>query len=1141
MRIGRYIVVLACLFASIHPALAQRNYAPHSVLATGNWYQFSVKDAGVYKIDISFLNSLGINTNNIPSASIRIFGNGGRMLPEANNAPRADDLREVALRVLDGGDGVFNGTDQLLFYATGPDEWVGDSVNQRFRHRRNLYSDKAYYFLSIGGNGLRINNAPTVLSPVLTVTSFSERSFHELDSVNFLAGSKEWYGEEFSNLPGRSLTRNFSLALPSLVSNTPVQVMTSCVARSAGTGSRFDIRINNQPAGQLTVNSVGTGLYDLFAQSASGLFTGTSSTGNVDIGFTYVPGSVTAQGWLNWFEVFARRSLSMGSLTQLSFRDWASVGNSAAEFVISNAPAGVQVWEVTDPSRPALIQGNSNGNEYRFVVTCNRLREYVAFTTAGAMNPIAEGALPNQDLHATQAADYLIVAHPSLLPAAQRLAALHRQQSGLRVVVVSTQQVFREFGSGSPDPVAIRDFVKMYYDKYGNDPANRPQYLLLFGDASYDYKNRISPNTNLVPCWQNDLSLDPLSSYSSDDFFGFLDDQEDINSGMVTNLLDIGIGRIPARDAVAATYFADKLENYLSPKSLGPWRNNLCFVADDEDNNLHLQDAETITGTVSATGPVFNVQKIYLDAYRQESGAGGSRYPLAEQASNNAVFNGTLIWNYNGHGGSRRLAEETILDETTVDAWNNADRLPLFITATCDVAPFDNPAVSSLGENMLLRPKTGGIALLTTTRLVFAYSNRILNNNYLQIALQPDAGGQYKTLGQSLKEAKNFTYQSSSDISNNRKFTLLGDPALRLAFPRQQMRITRVNGKDVPQTDTLSAMENTVLEGEVTDNNGRLLDQFNGTVYPVVWDKARTIQTLANDPGSQVASFSSQANALFKGKASVRNGRFSFRFNVPRDINYQYGNGKISLYAEDGRQDARGYFTQFVIGGIGTAVANDRNGPVIRAWLNDELFVNGGLTNPQPVLLLKMSDSSGINITGTGIGHDIVATLDNDNRQYFILNDFFEAEKDSYQQGTVRFQLPELSPGPHSLKIKAWDVLNNSGEVNLDFTVANEEELRIEHVLNYPNPFTSHTRFWFEHNQPGQPLQVQVQVMTIGGRIVKTFSRTIVTTGNRSDELEWDGRDEAGQLLGRGVYLYRLRVKAPGKKGKEVVQRLVIL
>lgn len=1131
------------LISSFLPIKGQRNYAAHSVLATGNWYKLSIGSAGIYKVDLSFLAALGINTSNLNSSSIRLFGNGGAMLAEDNTTYRPDDLQEVAIYMVDGGDGIFSGNDFFLFYAPGPDEWLKDSVHQRFSHRKNIYSDKSFYFLSIGNNGKRITTAPVVTSPAITISSFSERYFHELDTVNFLGSGKEWYGEELSGLPGRSLSKTFSFSIPDITQNSALVLKTECIARSAGVSSRFDISINNQPAGQLIIPQVGTGLYDLFAQPSSLVLSVNAPSASVAVHYTYIPGSFNSQGWINWLEVFARRNISLNGNEPLFFRDWNSVGNPTGEFIIRNATDATQVWDITDFSNPVRIQGTFSNSEFRFVNTCERLREYVAFNTTNSLfkMPVSAGKINNQDLHGAPAADFLIVTHPLFYNQAQRLAQIHQQHDNLNSLVVTTEQVYNEFSSGSPDPVAIRDFVKMFYDRAAANPSSRPKYLLLFGDASYDYKDRLVNNTNLVPAWQNNLSLDPLSTYASDDFFGFLDDNEDINSGLVNNLLDIGIGRVPAKNAEEAKNFVDKIAVYLSPQSLGPWRNNLTFIADDEDNNLHLQDAEIITGTAASTAPVFDQQKIYLDAFRQESGAGGSRYPQANEAINNQMYNGTLIWNYNGHGGSSRLAEENILDQSTVNNWNNPERLPLFITATCDFAPYDNPFVNSLGENILLRPKTGAIALMTTTRLVFAFSNRIMNNNYLQFALQQDVHGKYRSLGEAVKDAKNFTYQNSSDIANNRKFTLLGDPALTLAFPKLKTRISRVNGIDVSVADTLSALEKITMEGEVTDWQGNILSNFNGNVFPAVYDKPKIINTLGNDPGSPVTSFSTQGNLLFKGKASVTNGRFSFSFKVPKDINYQFGNGRVSLYAENGAEDANGFFTHLIVGGNSNGTDADREGPQIKAYLNDELFVNGGITNQNPVLIVKLADTSGINTAGTGIGHDIIATLDNDNNRYFILNDFFQGELNSYQQGSVRFQLTGLEPGPHSLKIKAWDVVNNSNEIMLDFIVANDTELELSHVLNYPNPFTNATTFWFEHNKPGQPLAVQLQIMTITGRVIKTLEQVVTTAGNRSTDITWNGRDEYGDKPGRGVYLYKLRVIAPGRKQKEVLGKLVIL
>lgn len=1139
MKRNRKMFCLGILFFLSTVSMAQRTYLPNSVLSNGNWYKIAIKNPGIYKMDLNFLSRLGINTTNLASNSIRLFGNGGQVLPEANSTMRIDDIRENAIMVLDGGDGILNGNDYILFFAGGPDQWTNDSAHARFIHKKNIYSDSTYYFLSIGGNGKRIQNATTNLSPNLTITSFSERNFHELDTVNFLLSGKEWYGEEFENAPGKTITRNFTVTIPNIQNNSPLTLISNCIARSVGGGSSFDVKINDQPTGQITIPPVTGGILDLFAQQSTAVMTTNASQPAINIQYTYNPGSFNAQGWLNWFELFSRRNLSLSGGDQLLFRDWQSVGNNIGEFIISNANTGSQVWDITDPLTPVRMQSNLVNSDLHFINDCSRLREYVAFNSNNFLIPTAIGKIQNQNLHNSSPEDYLIVTYPAFLSQALRLANFH-QQNNYRVLVVTTDQVYNEFSSGNPDPSAIRDFVKMYYDKYGSSASDKPKYLLLFGAASYDYKNRLKNNTNYVPAYENDVSLDPLSTYTSDDFFGFLEDNEDINSQIITNTLDIGIGRVPAKNIDEAKNFVDKVFAYTSSQGFGPWRNNMLFIADDEDYNLHLQDAEVVTGTVATTPPVFNLKKIYLDAFPQENGAGGSSYPQANEAINNQVYNGTLIWNYNGHGGAQRLAQETILDQSIINSWNNPNKLPLFITATCDFAPYDNPSVNSIGVNLLVRPKTGGIALMTTTRPVFASSNRIMNNNYLQIALEPDANGNYKTLGDAVKEAKNFTYQTTGDVANNRKFTLLGDPALTLAFPKLKIMATKINGMPVSQTDTLRSTDKVTMEGEVRDQQGNLLTGFTGTVYPTVFDKPKQITTLGNDPTSQVTTFLDQTTILFKGKASVTNGKFTFSFKMPKDINYQYGNGKLSLYANDSLKDANGFFTGFVIGGSANNPDNDKQGPQIKAWLNDEKFVDGGIVNQAPILIVKLSDSSGINTAGTGIGHDIVATLDNDNRKFFILNDFYQSDLNSYQQGSIRFQLPELETGNHTLKIKAWDVLNNSSEYIIDFNVANDDELQINHVLNYPNPFTTNTSFWFEHNKPGQDLRVRVEIFTLTGRIINVLQKTINTPGNRSSEVQWDGKDEFGNKVGRGVYLYRLSVTASGLKTKSKIEKLVV-
>lgn len=1135
-----FLLILLLLITT--PGLwAQRSYKAHSVLADGLWFKLAITKPGIYKVDLAFLNALGVNTTSVPSNAIRLFGNGGQMLSENNAILPADDLIENPIEMFDGGDGSFNGNDYFLFYASGPEGWIKDSANKKFSHQKNLFSNQSYYFITINGTGKRITTQSFMGTPNVAVTSFNERYFHELDSVNLMSSGKEWYGEDFGNIPGKSLTASFPVSFPNVDINQPLEITSNVIARSAGANSSLSIKIDNNLVLQHFIAPVGTGQYDAVAipSQLSSSFNVTQSSFSVN--YNFVPVSVNAQAWLNWFEINGRRRLSMNGVNQMLFRDWNSVGpGNIAAFTIANTAATTEVWDITNPLSPAKMTTILTGSDLKFVNDCSSLKEYVAFNSNNFLIPSAAGKVANQDLHNYSYVDMLIVTHKNFLSEAERLATHHFEREGIKSVVVTTEQVFDEFSSGTADPVAIRDFAKLYFDKAAGDSSRMPKYLLLFGDASYDYQNRIKNNANYVPTYESNNSLDPLSSYVSDDFFGMLNDQDNINNNAAANLIDIGIGRIPARSLTDARNVVDKVIHYHQQGSLGPWRNDVTFVADDEDGNLHLQDAETMSNTLSNLSPVNNEQKIYLDAYKQQSGSGGSRYPDVNAAINNKIFAGTLLFNYSGHGGSNRLAEEDILDQDMVNTWNNGDKLPLFITATCDFAPYDNPSVNSLGEDILLREKNGAIGLMTTTRLVFAFSNRIMNNNYLNYAFQKKSNGNYRTLGEAVQATKNYTYATFSDIINNRKFTLLGDPALTLGFPSLVVNTVSVNG-NTNGADTLKALNKYVISGEVTDNSGALMSNFNGTVYPTIFDKQQTISTLANDPQSNVTTFSQQNNVLYKGKAKAVNGKFSFTFIVTKDINYQFGKGKISYYAENGSADAAGYNSNIIIGGAGNNAINDNEGPAIKAYLNDEKFVNGGITNANPILIVRLSDSSGINTVGTGIGHDIIATLDNNSNQFYTLNDFYESELDSYQKGIIHFQLPQLEEGIHTLTIKAWDVANNSAEYVLTFRVVNSSELVINHVLNYPNPFTTHTQFWFEHNRPGENLLVTIRIMTVTGKVVKSIYQTINTPGNRSYQIEWDGKDDYGDKAARGVYLYDLEVKTSDGKKARKLEKLVLL
>jgi hypothetical protein len=883
----------------------------------------------------------------------------------------------------------------------------------------------------------------------------------------------------------------------------------------------------------------------------------------------------------------------------LFFRCVATAAASPAAFVLN--AGGIQnfsnttVLDVTDIATPKIMEGSfSSGasSEFVFKNDVSTPREYVAFTPSQILVPALFTAAPNNNLHALAldtAANYLIITHPSLVAAANKLAQFHTaQKAGIKPLVVTTTELYQAFGSGSLDPTAIRDGIAFFARAYGalssvggGAVAQKQFYVLLLGASSYDYKNRMTNNVNLVPGYQSSASLDPLSSYTSDDYFALLDSSANINiEPLLTNInatnTGVNIGRIPAKNVSEANTVIDKIINYHSAQSQGPWRLQERFIADDKDFNLHVQDAEAVSGAAQKANALFNQQKIYLDAYPLVSGSGGGRYPAVNEAVVNAFNSGSLVINYSGHGNYLRLADEAIFSSTEIPLINNANKLPLVITASCDFYPYDDPTKKSLGQQLLFGAgnvgagsgaigsganagASGAIALLTTPRLVFAYSNKIINENYFVAAHKPDANtGLLPTLGEAVKNAKNLTVGQSRDFINTRKFALLGDPAMRLAYPSSNIVLDSVNGKSMSVNDTLVSGKLYTFKGNVmAPRSGAITStsintSFNGTLYFTLYDKQITRTTLKNDAATPAANYYAQENILYAGLVSVANGKFTVSFVLPLDISYAPGKAKISMYAQQtinpasptqNLPDAAGVDTSFYTMGSG-AVITDKVGPNIDLFLNDYNFKNGGLTHSDPVLLINLQDVSGINTSSSAIGHDIIVTLDNNPATTRTLNAFYQANINTYQYGTVRYQLPNLTPGPHTLKVRAWDNVNNSSTKTLAFTVvptagisvttggsgngSDMSPLVIDKVINFPNPFTSQTTFSFEHNFPGQNIEVNLSIYTQNGKLLKQINKTANTNGTRNVQITWDGTDAAGSKIARNVYIYKIQISAAG-------------
>lgn len=1110
----------------------KRNFATtdNSVLADGVWKMIRVDRTGIFKITFSELQSMGL-TN---LENISIWGHGGRQLPYWNNESSPDDLIQIPIWMEKGQDGVFNQDDYILFYAQGPVTWSILENDSIFSHSIHSFTDFIHYFITTSKpNLLRI---PTVSEPSLPhnriSNSFDALVYFERNDTNLIKSGRQWFGESFDVLT----TREYNTGLAQPVSDGKATIRVRTAARSA-TSSSYTLKANGITLGNIPHSAVNVNdQYTNFASLGLRTFQTPYVQGELKLELTYNRPSPAARGWLDYITVNARQSLRM-TTGQFSFRDKESVGEvNLTRFSVDNVSSGVMIWDVTDLFNPINLEYNLQSSVAQFKRETSDLREFIAFSQNQAFTVGLVGDVQNQNIHGASQPGMVIVTHPNFLSQAQELAQIHLEDSGLNTLVVTNQQVYNEFSSGNPDVAAIRNMMRMFYNRAGSE-VEMPRYLLLFGDGSYDNKSQRASNSNKVLTYQSVNSVHTVSSFVSDDFFGLLDE----NEGEATGLLDIGIGRIPSNTVEEANVAIRKIRQYLSASSLGGWHNTISFIGDDGDGNMHMDDANKLATFVEQNYPRYNIEKIYFDAFPMATTAQGARYPDVTNAINNRANQGALIMNYVGHANARWLAHEKVLMINDIQSWRNFERLPLFVTATCEFSRFDDFAYKSAGEHTLFTPRGGSVALLSTSRVVYANPNYTLNRNFFQFVFSKRPAGsseKYYRLGDVIRLAKNAT-GGPSDI-NKRNFLLLGDPALQLHYPEVELSIAEINGTSVGgEIDTLKALSRVEIKGIVSGT--RFDEDFFGEAEITLFDKSKEITTLSNR-GNVPFKFTTRENTIYKGRSSVVNGEYSATFIIPKDIMYSYGNGRFSLFAHNGLFTGSGYFEDFTVGGISDNIGDDTQGPTIEIYMNDKKFVSGGITDQNPKLLVQLTDSSGINTTGVGIGHDLTAKITGEMEMNYVLNDYYSAELDSYQKGRVEYQLIDLKPGNYNVRVKAWDVYNNSSESEIDFTVKSDAGLWLSHVLNYPNPFTESTGFYFEHNQPFEDFDVSIQIFSPSGKLVKTLDYYFPGSGSyRVGPIHWDGLDDFGDRIGRGVYFYRLRVRMSNGKTAQVYQKLVIL
>jgi hypothetical protein len=1108
------------------------NYADNSVLAAGQWFKIGVTTDGIYKLTYEQLQQLGLQ-GSVASSAVALYGNGGGMLPQANEDFRYDDLQENAIEMHDGDDGSFDAGDYFVFYGQSPHAWKYSNIKQAYEYALNKFSDTAYYFINTAAiDGKRLQVQPSAIgSPQDIINSYNDFASHEIDSINIIRSGREWYGETFNE----QLSYDFHFPFPKRDVSENMHVSTDVAARSA-VNSKFVIRVNGDSIYYDNVSSVLLNSPTKYANvSDKSRWFKANDEQDVNVNISYLKPDNFSMGWLNFVTVNVMSHLIYDG-NFFSFRNrQQALPNSVSQFIIGNVETNFNVWNITNPLVPRQMAATFDDGVCKITIQSDVIEEFIGFTSLDYQSPVMIGSIDNQNLHQLGAADFIIVTHPLFLEQAERLKALHEDVDNMIVHVVTTDQVYNEFGSGIADPTAIRDFVRMIY--YRSPAAPKLKYLLLVGDGSYDPKNRIGENQNMVPTFEAKNSHWYAGSFVTDDYFGLMDAGEGKES---MGSIDLGIGRFPVVTQRQATDMVDKVESYmrLTNRNQGAWRNQLCFMADDGNGNLHVLQADTIlVRDIMRKNRDMNINKIYIDAYPLESTANGNTFPQANKSFNDQMQEGALIVNYTGHGGETGLTHESVVEISDILSWKNYDRLPLVITATCEFSRFDNPALTSAGELVLLNPHGGGIALLTTVRIAFASVNLVLNRRIYD-TLFTIQGTNSLRFGDLIMKSK---LPSSSSFLN---FVLLGDPALRLALPQHDIITDSINGQPANYfRDTLSANSTITISGHIQQHNmpGALLSDFNGTVYPVFYDKPEQVTTLGSASDSYPYTFELQNKILCQGKASVKNGRFSYTFVLPRDIDYNFGYGKLSYYATDSARDASGYFSGLVVGGPSQNSQSDNSGPDISLFLNDSTFIPGTAINPTPLFLARLSDPSGINATGAGIGHDIVLTIDENTSHAIILNDRFDPELDDHSSGSIALTLGPLSNGMHTLRLRAWDMYNNSSEKTLEFFVADSVGVSLLNVYNYPNPFRNETWFTFRHNQFEGALSATIEIYDFYGKLVETLDSPVVyTSGYAIEPIYWDGTSRGGEKLAPGMYIYRVRVNNDKGDFTERVQKLII-
>jgi hypothetical protein len=1117
------------------------NYAPTSALAEGRWVKVEVGETGVYRLSYADLRAMGFEQ----PEEVAVYGYGA-WIQDEHLQSYIDDLPKIpVLRVGEG----------LLFFGRGTVKW--EEQEGVFVHTDNPYATTGYYFLSdVGGPSPDIEEEPaTTATAEMVVRDYDDYLLHERDMVSVSESGRELFGEYLDGIKPLSLT----FSIPGIVSDAAGKVSVRLISRPTDVAGVFSMDVGSE---RLIEGAIIPAVGDLDTKARALARTvewGRGLSENVTMTLSYSAKSHT-NSRLDYLRLQMKRRLQpYGNVT--FFRSLESVGK-AARFEISGADAATLVFDVTDPIRPRRITATLSGQTLGFTVVAGDMREFALVRTGGVFpTPTKVGVVANQNLHGLSPVRMVIIVPPlsALRTQAERLAEEHRKRDGITVHVVDAPLIYNEFSGGAPDATAYRHFLRMLCSRTVNE-AERPHELLLFGDGLFDNRAISGELPSQYPqgavyerfllTYQSEESIGS-SSYSTDDYFGFLSDENHrlqtggIRKPIAQWKMDVGVGRLPVRTASEATQVVDKLVDYMDNNRLGTWKNNVCFVADDGNSAdnfslTHADNSNQLADSLEKNHPEFLVNKLFFDAYKKDFSAALNPYPDVRNRLQKLLKSGLLFVNYAGHGGPQSWSDEKVLTGTDVAAFN-FPCLPLWITATCDFSPFDATQTSA-GEAIMLSA-SGGVALYSTTRLVYRGPNFTINNQLIKHLFDRQEDGRRMTFGEVFRAAKN-SEELYGDF-NKLNFILLGDPAMKLAYPEYGIRLTEVNGNP-PEADnpfTIGALERVTIEGEILTPDGRPATDFQGDIYSTVLDSKATLLTLDNNNTGEQLSYTDYPNKLYLGNDIVSDGKFRIIFTVPKDIAYSNDFGKINLYAVDTQtnDEAQGAYTRFRVGGTGSS-ESDTVGPEIRyLYLNDPSFTNGATVNTTPLFVASLRDENGINLSGSSVGHDMTLTIDGRTASTYTLNEDYRNTSSEDGGGIVTFLIPTLSVGEHFAEFVVWDVYNNSTHAGFTFRVAESLTPRLASLSASSNPVRESVEFLLTHDRPGTELSLVLQVYNTSGRLVHSLQEKGLSDYGEPYRLRWNLTDRSGVRLRPGLYFCRAAIAAGGSAQATQTYKLIIL